>query len=400
MTTKDETTQVINTSSAINSDKHYFDTHVHYGHRLFTDNGDSELVKIINDFTAFSVDRVLNLPIDFSSNDTMREYLGKFFEERKCELNVNGSEFMTFAAGIHPNTLDEFIIRYAKEKTGPTIARLKRDGNLANGEKAEIIAAYIDDIYKEMPEDVKQFLEKQDAAWEAHIRELAALPNTVAIGETGLDYNRVTCKGSRLRQAEWFKKHLLIAREYHLPLVLHIREADEDALRILESGMEMYGNNFSDKEFSANNFSNENLANRNWDVVATGEKKTENEGATNANNKPYRGVVHCFSGDYETAMRYINLGFVLGIGGAVTYNEYAKLQDAVMRVPLSTIIFETDAPYVKTSDFNEKHPGLKVNTSIVIPEICKKIAELRNCSEEELMEVVYKTSVKLFSKET
>jgi TatD DNase family protein len=127
-------------------------------------------------------------------------------------------------------------------------------------------------------------------------------PGVVAIGETGLDYHHDRKEQHRLRQKLWFLYQLKLAKRSGLPLVLHIRDAHEDALRILKH-----------------------------------HPATKNG-----------GVVHCFNGDTRAAMEYVKLGLHVGIGGSLLQQEErsAALAEAVRHIPLEKILVETDAPYV------------------------------------------------------
>lgn len=167
----------------------------------------------------------------------------------------------------------------------------------------------------------------------------------VAIGEAGLDYKYRCDEVSIKRQIAWFRYQLTLARIFRLPLILHIRRmADNDALKIL-------------KRRAA---------------------------------KLHGGVVHCFRGDAETAMKYVNLGFHLGIGGALLHNseDGNNIKEAVKMVPLERILLETDSPYVLPEVPTPKETGLTNrtrNTPIIIHAVAKEIARLKNRTTEEVI---------------
>lgn len=182
----------------------------------------------------------------------------------------------------------------------------------------------------------------------------------VAIGETGLDYHYKRKEQHRLRQLYWFVYQLKLADKLKLPLVLHIRQSDSHALKVLN----------------------------------------------HYRSKLHGGVVHCFNGDYSVAKKYIDLGFHLGIGGSLLQkNERtAGLCEAVSRIPEDRILIETDSPYVlpylkDTPPFDEmsdKKIGKLANTSLILPAVINKIAELRNTSPEAIEKATEKNTRQLF----
>lgn len=130
-------------------------------------------------------------------------------------------------------------------------------------------------------------------------RRLAALPSARAIGEIGLDYHYDF--SPRDVQQAVFRAQLRLARGRRLPVVLHVREAEDDTFRILED-----------------------------------------EGA----GKDLRGVFHCFTGDRAAAARALATGFYVSIPGIVTFPKSAALREAVSVVPDDRLLIETDSPYL------------------------------------------------------
>ena len=128
----------------------------------------------------------------------------------------------------------------------------------------------------------------------------SARPGVVAIGETGLDYHEAREEQHRFKQYIWFLYQLRLARKRKLPLVLHIRKADRDAIRILKIFRPKYG-----------------------------------------------GVVHCCGEGWEYISEYLKLGLHIGIGGVLLNPaRNAELKAAVPQIPLERILVETDSPYV------------------------------------------------------
>ena len=197
-----------------------------------------------------------------------------------------------------------------------------------------------------------------DTKWSARkeIEKLSERPDVVGIGELGLDYHYERKKQHRLRQKRWFRWQLKLAHKRRLPLVLHIRQADRDAIRILRR----------------------------------------------YKNKLHGGVCHCFNSDAETARIFTEeLGLMLGIGGSILLrsNHLTALEEAVRQTPLEYLLLETDAPYVKPS----KPEGISTkkwhkirNTSLLIPFVAKRVAELKGVEVSEVERVTTENARRLF----
>lgn len=162
----------------------------------------------------------------------------------------------------------------------------------------------------------------------------------VGIGEIGLDYHYG--KDDIDKQKELFRKQMLIADEYNLPVVIHSRDAVNDTLSIL-------------KEFPN-----------------------------------VHGDIHCFSGSLETAKEYLKMNYMLGIGGVVTFKN-SNLYKVIEQIGVDNIIFETDSPYLTPEPFRGKK-----NSSKYIPYISKKIAEILQKDEEEIRRIVLDNTYRLF----
>lgn len=156
----------------------------------------------------------------------------------------------------------------------------------------------------------------------------------VAIGEIGLDY--YWTKENKYDQIKVLKRMLEIANKHKLPVIVHNREATADIYKYLKE----------------------------YNVV---------------------GIMHCFSGSVESAREFIKLGFLIGVGGIVTFKNAKKIKEVVKDIPLSSISTETDSPYLTP----EPHRGEK-NNPVNLKYIVKKIAEIKNISEQEVMDVTAK----------
>ena len=185
---------------------------------------------------------------------------------------------------------------------------------------------------------------------------LAALPEVIAVGETGLDYHYKREDQHRFCQHMWFLYQLNLAWKVKKPVILHVRDAHADALRILKI-------------------------------------------------HPARrlgGVVHCFTGDREAAEAYLDLGYHIGIGGALLQKpeRAEKLWEAVERMPLERILLETDAPYVLPDckeEIKPKQLRRARNSSLVLPAVAERIAQLKGISPEIVLETAARNAIRLFS---
>ncbi len=171
------------------------------------------------------------------------------------------------------------------------------------------------------------------------LEEKLKLNKVVGIGEIGLDYHYG--KENKDKQIELFEKQLAIAEKYHLPVVIHSRDATFDTIDCL-------------KKYSVS------------------------------------GVIHCFSGSLETAKEYIKMGFFLGIGGVITFKN-SNLADTVTKIPLDSIVLETDSPYLTPVPYR----GEK-NSSKYIPFIAEKIANCKNVSLKQVAEITTSNAKYIF----
>ena len=189
--------------------------------------------------------------------------------------------------------------------------------------------------------------------------ELARSEEVIAIGEIGLDYHYKREEQHRLKQHLWFLYQLDLAWKLKKPVILHVRDAHEDALRIL----------------------------RHHPVRKLG------------------GVIHCFYADWNTANQYLNLGYHIGIGGSVLQlEERAKnLWEAIPNIPLDRILVETDAPFILPYCKDVLPPKLlrrTRNTSLILPAVIEKIAQLKRLSAEEVEQAVSDNTIHVFNLKT
>jgi len=172
------------------------------------------------------------------------------------------------------------------------------------------------------------------------LKELAQDKKVVAIGEVGLDYFRKPDKEEIEKQKEVLLKQIELAQDENLPLVLHCRKAHSDMLSLISE-------------------------------------------------KDIKGVVHCFSGDWETAKRYLDLDLYLGFNGIIYKNPYSK--DVIQKISLSKMIVETDCPFLLTPQAEGGR-----NEPINVRYIIKEIANIKNIKEIEVEKQTTKNAENLF----
>ncbi len=168
----------------------------------------------------------------------------------------------------------------------------------------------------------------------------------IAIGETGLDYYRVTENSLLEQQRNRFRDHIQAAKILGKPLIIHTREAAEDTLRIMidEHAAEV------------------------------------------------GGVLHCFSENWDIATRALALNFYISFSGILTFKNAIALQEVARRVPLDRILIETDSPYLAPTPLRgrQNHPAL-------VKHVAKMLSELRNVSYETIAAVTTENFYRCFN---
>lgn len=165
----------------------------------------------------------------------------------------------------------------------------------------------------------------------ANMKELFTRDKVVAVGEIGLDY--YWDNESHDLQKKWFIRQLDLARQLNLPVLIHSREAAGDTMEIMKK-------------------------------YAQGLK----------------GVIHCYSYSKEMAKEYVKMGFYIGVGGVVTFKNARKLKETVQELPLTSIVLETDCPYLAPEPYRGKR-----NNSIYIQYVAAEVAKLKGITCEEVI---------------
>ena len=177
----------------------------------------------------------------------------------------------------------------------------------------------------------------------ARLVELARNRRVVAIGETGLDYHRLS--GDLEWQRQRFRAHIRASRECGKPLVIHTRDAAEDTLRIMKE-----------------------------------------EGAGKVG-----GVMHCFTETQEVAEGALALGFHISFSGIVTFKNAGHLKEIARKVPLDRLLVETDSPYLAPVP----HRG-KTNRPGLVRHVAEEVARLRGITLEAIAEATTRNFLRLF----
>lgn len=211
------------------------------------------------------------------------------------------------------------------------------------------------------PTSVNTDFERQLAFVEEAISQSSI--QIIAVGEIGLDlYWDTTFKA---QQIEALRRQIILAQEYNLPVVLHIRSA-KNKQQLAGDAQTTADSNIQPSTFNCNDAYE--LFFEIWnDLQSQYPHLSKNP-----------GVMHCFSGTVEQALRAIELGFYIGVGGVVTYKN-AELQQVAAAIPLQRILLETDSPYLAPVPYRGKR-----NESSYIVEVARKIAEIKHLSLETI----------------
>ncbi len=175
------------------------------------------------------------------------------------------------------------------------------------------------------------------------LAQLMTLPKVKVLGEIGLDYYYENA--SREKQQEIFIRQLDVARQMHMPVSIHDRDAHGDTMAIL---------------------------------------KKEGKGLT--------GSIHCFSGSWEMAKELLKMGWFLGVDGPLTFKNAAKLPEIIAKIPLDRLLLETDSPYLAPVPKRGRR-----NEPAYVKYIAEKVAEIRNISFEEVAQQTTFNAVNLFN---
>ena len=172
-------------------------------------------------------------------------------------------------------------------------------------------------------------------------RQMAKHPKVLAIGEVGLDYYYETIP--REIQIKAFRMQMELARELQMPVIVHERNAHDDGMRVA-------------KEF-----------------------------------KDVTGVFHCYSGSAEMARQLVNMGWYIGFTGVLTFKNARKAVETAQSIPLDRIVLETDCPFMAPEPFRGRR-----NDPGYLPYMAQKLAQLREISVEEVVEITTQNAKRLY----
>lgn len=182
---------------------------------------------------------------------------------------------------------------------------------------------------------------------QAELVDLSKHPKVVAIGETGLDYYRLT--GDLNWQRDRFRTHIRAARECGKPLIIHTRSAVQDTLRIMNE---------------------------------------EDAGSAG-------GVMHCFTENLEVAQAAIELGFHISFSGILTFKNATLIKEVARNIPLEKILIETDSPYLAPAPYRGK-----TNQPAYVKHVAEEIARLRGITLQEVGDATSRNFRRLFLKQS
>ncbi|MBD3311214.1 MAG: YchF/TatD family DNA exonuclease [Candidatus Magasanikbacteria bacterium] len=206
-------------------------------------------------------------------------------------------------------------------------------------------------------EENDDFLSRSEDFDRKYYQKLLDNKKVIAVGETGLDRfhirDNAEVKKIFFKQKLIFFEHYLLAKKNNLPLVIHVRDAHREMLELL-NGLDL----------------------------------------------PIRGVVHCYSGNWDQAKKYLSMGLHLGFTGVVTFppkksdpSTQLDLLEVVKKAPIDRILVETDSPYLAP----QKYRGKRCEPWMV-NDVIKKIAEIRDISYDEFKKNATENTLKLFTK--
>ncbi len=233
----------------------------------------------------------------------------------------------------------EDVDKEIKEAIASGVSRIIINGyDVLSSMEAVALSKKYDEVYAAVgigPENIDNVTESDIEK----IKGLTSNKKVVAIGEIGLDY--YWTKEKKDDQIKIFKSMLTIAKKSNLPVIVHSRESIKDIYNLLI----------------------------NYNVT---------------------GILHCYSGSLEMAKEFVKKGFLIGIGGVVTFKNATKLKEVVKSISLDYITLETDSPYLTPEPFRGK-----VNNPSKLSYIIKEIAKLKGIKEED---VINKTANNVMAK--
>lgn len=274
-------------------------------------------------------------------------------------------DFVYAMAGLHPcevygcgdNTGSHVMEVYGQEtEAGCQVADMHGSGTSENAAEARADIEWVQtyNIIK-MQEWLGAAFAAYDpdeiitSEWTASEREMKLLrtalshPKVVAVGEIGLDYHYDDT--NKPLQRKWFADQINLAREFNKPVNIHSRDAAADTADLMKA------------------------------------EQARDVG----------GIVHCFSYGKEMAAEFLDMGFMLGIGGVVTFKNSKKIKEVVSYMPLDMLVLETDCPYLAPSPYRGKR-----NDSGYISYAAQAIADIKGVTAESVIEIAAQNARRVY----
>jgi TatD DNase family protein len=231
-------------------------------------------------------------------------------------------------------------------------------------------------------EEESSFKSREEDFDEEFYGQLVKSEKVIAIGECGLELFHLPKNKTKEeileKQTEIFLKQFNFAVKHDLPLVIHVRDAYGEMIKLLET--------LCHPERSEGSLSSRD--------------SERDSSASPQNDRKIQGVVHCFGGNWEQAQKFLNMGLYLGFTGILTFppkktdpKPSKDLLEVAKNIPLDKFLIETDAPYLAP----QKYRGKRCEPWMV-EEVAKKIAEIRQKSVEEIENLSIKNAKNLFTK--
>lgn len=242
---------------------------------------------------------------------------------------------------VFENDRDELLLSFKEKQVGLI---MNIGASMETTRNTVRLTEKYDFIYGAAGVHPSETAELEDESLYAELKECALKEKIKAVGEIGLDY--YWDKPERSIQKKHFERQFELAKEIKKPVIIHSRDAAADTVDMMKS-------------------------------MKAGETG---------------GIIHCFSYGKDLAREFLNMGYFLGIGGVLTFKNAKKLKEVVEYTPLESIVLETDAPYLTP----EPNRG-KRNSSEYLHYVAETIADIKNISKEEVINVTCKNGLKVYN---
>jgi len=239
----------------------------------------------------------------------------------------------------------------------------------------------------EVDEEETKFTSREEKFDYEAYKKLASHPKVIGIGECGLELFHLPPNADKKeileKQHEGFLGQYKLAKELDLPLVIHVRDAHPEMIELLRSLVSPISSTVIPAQAGIQS-------------PTTGSRILVRDDKSTA----IKGVVHCYTGNWEYAQQYLDLGLYLGFTGVITFKPkktnpkpQEEIWEVVVNCPMDRMLIETDAPYLAPQAYR----GERCEPWMVV-EVAKKIAEIKKMGLEEVVKITEQNTKKLFSK--